>query len=74
MFRGHIPTAQYFDQLEDTTPTAFLPRGLPDVKKFEERLGNMGISNEDHIVLYDRSSAGFFAAGRAWFLFKVHNL
>ncbi|CAF3349631.1 unnamed protein product [Rotaria socialis] len=71
---GHIPTAHYFDQLEYTTPTAFLPRGLPDVKSFEDHLTRLGISNEDHIVLYDRSPSGFFAAGRAWFLFKTYGM
>ncbi|CAF3910046.1 unnamed protein product [Rotaria sp. Silwood2] len=71
---GHIPTAQYFDQLEYTTPTAFIPRGLPDVKSFEDYLTRLGVSNEDHIVLYDRSAAGFFAAGRAWFLLKTYGV
>ncbi|CAF4683284.1 unnamed protein product [Rotaria sp. Silwood1] len=71
---GHIPTAQYFDQLEYTTPTAFIPRGLPNVKSFEDYLTRLGVSNEDHIVLYDRSSAGFFAAGRAWFLLKTYGV
>ena len=69
--RGHIPKARYFDQLEYTTPTAFIPRGLPDVKSFEDYLTRLGVSNDHHIVLYDRSAAGFFAASRAWFLLKV---
>lgn len=71
MFRGHIPTARYFDQLQHTTPTAFLPRGLPDVPAFEEYLASLGVSNDDHIILYDRSAAGLFAAARAWFLLRV---
>lgn len=71
LFRGHIPKARYFDQLEYTTPTAFIPRGLPDVKSFEDYLTRLGVSNDHHIVLYDRSAAGFFAASRAWLLLKV---
>jgi len=71
LFRGHIPKARYFNQLEYTTPTAFIPRGLPDVKSFEDYLTRLGVSNNHHIVLYDRSAAGFFAASRAWFLLKV---
>ncbi|UJR34414.1 hypothetical protein I4U23_021821 [Adineta vaga] len=71
---GHIPKARYFDQLEYTTPTAFIPRGLPDVKSFEDYLTRLGISNEHHIVLYDRSPSGFFAASRAWFLFKTYGV
>ena len=48
-----------------------MPRGLPDVKGFEEYLGRLGISNTDHIILYDRSANGLFAAARAWLLLKV---
>jgi thiosulfate/3-mercaptopyruvate sulfurtransferase len=69
--RGHIPSARYFDQLQHTKPTAFLPRGLPDVPAFEEYLASLGISNDDHIILYDRSAPGLFAAARAWFLLRV---
>ncbi|CAF1505014.1 unnamed protein product [Adineta ricciae] len=69
---GHIPKARYFDQLEHTTPTAFIPRGLPDVKSFEDYLTRLGVSNDHHIILYDRSANGFFAASRAWFLLKTY--
>lgn len=71
---GHIPHARYFDQLECTTPTEFLPRGLPEPKAFGEYLTRLGVSNTDHVVLYDRSAAGFFAAGRAWVILKVKRI
>lgn len=71
---GHIPGARYFDQLQCTTPTQFLPRGLPDAKCFEEYLGSLGISNADHVVLYDRSATGLFAAARAWVVLKTYGL
>ncbi|CAF4340259.1 unnamed protein product [Rotaria sp. Silwood2] len=71
---GHLPQARYFDQLECTTPTAFIPRGLPDMNCFEGYLTRLGISNTHHIVLYDRSPTGFFASGRAWCLLKTYGV
>jgi 3-mercaptopyruvate sulfurtransferase SseA len=68
---AHLPQARYFDQLECTTPTKFISRGLPDIKCFETYLTRLGISNGDHIVLYDRSPMGFYASARAWWLLKV---
>ncbi|CAF5113094.1 unnamed protein product [Rotaria magnacalcarata] len=67
----HIPQARYFDQLECVKPTKLIPRGLPEVKCFESYLSRLGVSNNDHIVLYDRSPMGFYASTRAWWLFKV---
>jgi hypothetical protein len=72
--RGHIPTARYFDQLQHATPTAWMPRGLPEASAFAEYLTSLGVSNDDHIVLYDRSASGLFAAARAWVLLKVRTL
>ncbi|CAF3014797.1 unnamed protein product [Rotaria sp. Silwood2] len=71
---GHIPKAQYFDQLECTTPTDFIPRGLPDVQCFEEYLTRLGVSNTAHIVLYDRSPTGFLASSRAWLVLQTHGV
>jgi len=71
-FSAHIPKARYFDQLECTTPTKLIPRGIPEVKCFESYLSRLGVSNNDHIVLYDRSPMGFYASSRAWWLLKVN--
>jgi 3-mercaptopyruvate sulfurtransferase SseA len=70
-FSAHIPQAQYFDQLECTKPTKLIPRGVPEIKCFESYLSRLGVSNNDHIVLYDRSPMGFYASTRAWWLLKV---
>jgi len=69
--QAHIPQAKYFEQLECTEPTKFIPRGLPETKCFENYLSKLGVSNSDHIVLYDRSPMGFYASSRAWWLFKT---
>ena len=42
---------------------------LPSIKLFEEKVGQMGISEKDHIVVYD--SIGFFSAPRVYWTFKV---
>jgi thiosulfate/3-mercaptopyruvate sulfurtransferase len=70
-FSAHIPQARYFDQLEYTTPTKYIPRGIPEIKSFESYLSRLGVSNTDHIVLYDRSPMGLLASSRAWWLLKV---
>jgi 3-mercaptopyruvate sulfurtransferase SseA len=72
-FSAHLPQARYFDQLECTTPTKQIPRGLPEIKCFEAYLSRLGITNDHHIVLYDRSPMGFYASSRAWWVFKVSN-
>ncbi|CAF1093224.1 unnamed protein product [Rotaria sp. Silwood1] len=71
---AHIPQARYFDQLECTTPTKLIPRGLPEIKCFESYLSRLGVSNSDHIVLYDRSPMGFYASSRAWWLLKTYGM
>ncbi|CAF1182105.1 unnamed protein product [Adineta ricciae] len=71
---AHIPKAQFFDQLECTQPTKLIPRGLPDIKCFESYLSRLGVSNKDHIVLYDRSPMGFYATSRAWWLLKTYGM
>ncbi|CAF0938583.1 unnamed protein product [Didymodactylos carnosus] len=69
---GHIPKAKYFDQLECTTPTKLIPRGLPEIKCFENLLTRLGVTNNHHVIIYDRSPFGFYASSRAWFLLKAY--
>ncbi|CAF3230866.1 unnamed protein product [Rotaria sp. Silwood2] len=71
---AHIPQARYFDQLECTQPTKLIPRGVPEIKCFESYLSRLGVSNNDHIVLYDRSPMGFYASSRAWWLLKTYGM
>jgi thiosulfate/3-mercaptopyruvate sulfurtransferase len=73
-FSAHIPQARYFDQLEYTTPTKYIPRGIPEIKSFESYLSRLGVSNTDHIVLYDRSPMGLLASSRAWWLLKMFGM
>lgn len=66
---GHIPNAVHFDidAIADTAST--LPHMLPSPDAFARLVGAMGISHQDHIIVYD--GAGLFAAARVWWTFRV---
>lgn len=66
---GHIPGAAFLNlaQLRDTA--ADLPNTLPDAETVADRLGALGIGNDDRIVLYD--DAPWHTSARAWFLLRM---
>jgi len=39
-------------------------------ENFSEMVGNLGISNQDHIIVYD--SLGIFSAPRVWWMFRYY--
>ena len=66
----HIPGALFLDidVVSDTTNP--LPHMLPSPQDFARIVGEMGISNDDTIVVYD--TYGFFcAAARVWWMFRI---
>lgn len=68
--KSHIKNAIFFDIMNSVTATKFLPKNVPDKDGFQSYLGSLGVSNEHHVVVYDRTQFGFFAAARAWWLLK----
>lgn len=69
-FAKRIPGAVYFDfDGEIYDKSSSLPHMLPSEEQFEKAVGALGISNDDHIVVYD--TAGIFSAPRVWWMFKV---
>ncbi len=66
---GHIPGALHFDIDAIADKTSPLPHMLPTPDDFARAAGAMGISDKDHIVVYD--GAGLFAAPRVWWTFRV---
>jgi len=66
---GHIPNAVHFDIDAIADKTTTLPHMLPKPQDFASAVGAMGISDKDHIIVYD--GAGLFAAARVWWTFKV---
>jgi thiosulfate/3-mercaptopyruvate sulfurtransferase len=66
---GHIPGAMHFDIDAIADKTSTLPHMLPSPEDFAKAVGAMGVSDSDHIVVYDGS--GLFAAPRVWWTFRV---
>ncbi|XP_043909682.1 thiosulfate sulfurtransferase-like [Protopterus annectens] len=67
----HIPGALLFDLEECSDKSSPFPEMLPSAKQFSKYVGNLGISNQTHVVVYDRSDLGSFCAPRAWWMFRV---
>ena len=66
---AHIPGAGFFsiDAISDRSVS--LPHMLPSPEAFAGAVGALGISNDDHVVVYD--GAGLLSAPRAWWTFRV---
>jgi len=61
----HISGARYFaiDEVCDTSNP--LPHMMPSLELFAEKVGALGIGEDDSVVVYDRSS-NHFSAPRVW--------
>jgi thiosulfate/3-mercaptopyruvate sulfurtransferase len=66
---SHIPGAVFFDLDLIADHATNLPHMLPSEKAFAKAVGQMGISNDDTIVVYD--GLGLFSAARVWWTFRV---
>ena len=66
---GHIPGAIFFDINAIADDSTDLPHMLPGPGQFAQSVGNLGITENDTIVVYDGS--GFFSAPRVWWTFKI---
>jgi len=67
---GHIPGAVFFDLDANSDPSTDLPHMLPEAGAFAERMGRLGLGDEDDIVVYDGSGSNLSAA-RAWWMFRT---
>jgi len=63
----HIPEAIFFDIDKNSEPNTVLPHMLPKASYFQKMVSELGINNEDKIVIYDNSDV--FSACRCWFSF-----
>ena len=63
----HIPEAIFFDIDKNSEPNTDLPHMLPKASYFQKIVSELGINNEDKIVIYDNSDV--FSACRCWFSF-----
>ena len=64
-----IPGSQYFNIDEVSDKSNDLPHMLPDEKFFDAKVSSMGISNDDHIVVYVHPNC--FSGPRVWWMFKA---
>jgi len=67
--RGHIPGAVFFDIDDICEPGTSLPHMIPSPELFARKIGALGISDDDRVVVYD--SAGLSSAGRAWWMLRL---
>lgn len=66
---AHIPGAVFFDIDAVSDTKSPYPHTLPAPDDFAEAAGKLGLSNEDHIIVYD--TAGLMSAPRVWWMFKT---
>lgn len=66
---GHIEGAVFLDLDAAVDPSAILPHTLPSAEIFGAFAGDLGISSDDTIVVYD--GTGLFSAARAWWMFRA---
>ena len=67
---GHIPGALFFDIDASSDPSTPLPHMLPTAERFAERMAGLGLSDSDHIVVYDGSGVNL-SAPRVWWTFRT---
>ena len=63
--KEHIPNAIFFDLDKNSKIDTDLPHMLIDVKSWEKIISNMGIKNNDEIVIYDNSDV--ISSCRCWY-------
>lgn len=66
--KGHIEGAVFVDIDDVSDRNSKLPHTLPPADYFAKKMGELGISATDQIIVYD--SAGMFSAARVWWMFK----
>ena len=68
-YNAHIPNARFFDIDKISDENSKIPHMIPSKNKFSSMVSDLGIKNEDTVVLYDNSV--FFSSARAWWMFKI---
>lgn len=66
---ARLPGAVFFDLDASSDPDSPLPHMLPAPRAFAARMGGLGISDRDQIVVYD--TVGIRSSARAWWMFRV---
>ena len=71
--KQHIKNAIFFDLDKNSKKDTDLPHMLIDIKSWENIVSNMGIKNDDQIIVYDNSDV--ISSCRCWynFIYFGHN-
>ena len=71
--KKHIQNSVFFDLDKNSKQNTDLPHMLTDIKSWENIVSNMGIKNDDRIVVYDNSDV--ISSCRCWynFIYFGHN-
>ncbi|KAL7883410.1 hypothetical protein SRHO_G00010680 [Serrasalmus rhombeus] len=71
----HIPGASFFDIDDCCDKSSPFDHMLPAASEFADYVGDLGIGNQTHVVVYDGSDFGSFSAPRVWWMFRLfgHN-
>ncbi len=67
--QGHIPGAVFFSINDIAAPDTDLPHMVPGADAFGHAVGRLGISNDDHVVVY--ATTGIATAPRVWWMFRL---
>ncbi|XP_033827277.1 thiosulfate sulfurtransferase-like [Periophthalmus magnuspinnatus] len=67
----HIPGASHFDIDDCSDRTSQFDHTLPSEEHFSDYVGNLGVSNDSHVVVYDASDFGAFSCTRVWWMFRL---
>ncbi|ELZ0585552.1 TPA: 3-mercaptopyruvate sulfurtransferase [Yersinia enterocolitica] len=67
--QGHIPGAVYFDIDAIADSSTDLPHMLPSLQVFSEMVGQLGVSDQHTLVIYD--DGNLFSAPRVWWTFRI---
>ena len=72
-YNEHIKNSIFFDIDKNSNQETDLPHMLPSVKMWEDIVSNLGISNNDNIIIYDNSD--LISSCRCWYTFRYfgHN-
>ncbi|HEY0211268.1 3-mercaptopyruvate sulfurtransferase [Acerihabitans sp.] len=66
---GHLPGAVFFDIEALSDDASPLPHMLPEADDFSRDMARLGISEDQHLVIYDDGS--LFSAPRVWWMLRI---
>ena len=66
----HIPGSIFFDIDEFSNKKSSFPHTVLPDDKFSQMISDLGISNQDHIIVYD--TLGIFSSPRVWWMFNYY--